>query len=93
MVNALQIHPQDNVAVVLSDIKAGEPVQAMTETGAIELIAQNDTPFGHKVALKALEVHDPIMKYGEEIGKAKSLISAGEWIHLHNVYCDRGRQD
>jgi altronate dehydratase small subunit len=92
MAKALQIHHRDNVAVVLSDVKQGEEVLANTEAGVISLKAKNDIPFGHKIALKELEVHVPIIKYGEEIGKAKSLISVGEWIHLHNVYCERGRE-
>ncbi len=93
MAKALQIHQGDNVAVVLSDVKQGEEVLANTEAGVVTLTAKNDIPFGHKVALQELEVHVPIIKYGEEIGKAKSLITIGEWIHLHNVYCERGRED
>lgn len=92
MAKALQIHQGDNVAVVLSDVKQGEEVLANTERGLISLHAKNDIPFGHKIALKELEVNVSIIKYGEEIGKAKSLISDGEWIHLHNVYCERGRE-
>lgn len=93
MAKALQIHQGDNVAVVLSDVKQGEEVFANTEAGVVTLTAKNDIPFGHKVALQELEVHVPIIKYGAEIGKAKSLIEVGEWIHLHNVYCERGRED
>lgn len=93
MAKALQIHQEDNVAVVLSDVKRDEEVLANTENGTVSLIAKNDIPFGHKIALKELQIHAPIVKYGEEIGKAKSLITVGEWIHLHNVYCERGRED
>lgn len=93
MAKALQIHQGDNVAVVLSDVKQDEEVLANTENGLVSLKAKNDIPFGHKIALEELQVHTPIVKYGEEIGKAKSLITVGEWIHLHNVYCERGRED
>ena len=33
-----------------------------------------------------LAVDQPIIKYGEEIGRARVAIDGGDWIHLHNVY-------
>jgi hypothetical protein len=90
MNTALRIDPRDNVAVVLVEIKKGEEVLV---TGDIRLTAQSDIPFGHKIAVAAFHASDPIIKYGEEIGKAKNPIQSGEWVHLRNVYCDRGRED
>lgn len=93
MAKALQIHPDDNVAVVLADVKQGEEVLVNSEKGLQNIKAKNDIPFGHKIALKDLEADCSLIKYGEEIGRAESMIVAGEWIHLHNVYCERGRED
>ncbi|MCG0278749.1 MAG: hypothetical protein L5656_09510 [Thermanaeromonas sp.] len=39
MPRALQLHPRDNVAVVLSNVQAGEEVRVATEEGEIRLIA------------------------------------------------------
>lgn len=93
MAKALQIHPNDNVAVVLSEIKQGEEITVNTENGLTNLQAKDAIPFGHKIALKELQADIPVIKYGEEIGKAESFIAAGQWVHLHNVYCERGRED
>ncbi|WP_088227603.1 UxaA family hydrolase [Desulfosporosinus sp. FKB] len=93
MHKALRIDPRDNVAVVLTELKKGEEVLINTETGSIQLTALSDIPFGHKIAMSSLASHDPIIKYGEEIGKAKSTVEPGEWIHLQNLYCERGRED
>ncbi len=89
---AVQIDPRDNVAVVLSNVKVGDKVNVVTETEIKEIIAKSDITFGHKIALVALQKQKPIIKYGEEIGKSQDIIMAGEWVHLHNVYCERGRQ-
>lgn len=93
MPKALQIDPLDNVAVVLSEVKKGEKVLINLEAGAVHLTASSDIPFGHKMAVTSLLINEPIIKYGEEIGKAKTPIQPGDWVHLQNVYCERGRED
>lgn len=89
---AIQIDRRDNVAVALSDVKVGDKVNVVTETEITEIIAKSDITFGHKIALVAFQKQNPIIKYGEEIGKSRDTIAVGEWVHLHNVYCERGRQ-
>lgn len=93
MGRALQIHPRDNVAVVLSDIHEGEEILVNREGGGLTVCAARAIPFGHKVALQEFLVDEPIFKYGEEIGKARTLIPVGDWVHLDNVYCERGREE
>ena len=44
-----------------------------------------EIPAGHKYALRAIEAGEYVIKYGEIIGKATQAISAGEWVHTHNV--------
>jgi altronate dehydratase small subunit len=85
---ALKINPRDNVAVLLGNIRSGETVDVVTHIQARQEIA-----FGHKIALANLDADQPIIKYGEEIGRARTAIGAGDWIHLHNLYCRRGHED
>ncbi|MCE5265892.1 MAG: UxaA family hydrolase [Deltaproteobacteria bacterium] len=90
MAKALKINPADNVAVVLANVRTGEEIEVTAEGGAIRLEARQAVAFGHKVALSDLEPDQPIIKYGEEIGRAQTRIAAGDWIHLHNLTCRRG---
>ena len=77
----IRIHPMDNVAVALTDIPAGEHLAADgTEVTAAENIAR-----GHKIALGTIREGEPVVKYGNPIGIAKAEISAGAWVHVHNV--------
>lgn len=89
---ALKINSRDNCAVLLTDAKEGEPVEVRTDTEVSCLEARCAIPSGHKIALVRLAADQPIIKYGEEIGRAQTPIEPGEWIHLHNVYCQRGHE-
>ncbi len=77
MPDFIQIHPNDNVAVALHTIAAG------TEFNGVK--ANMDIPQGHKMALKAMEANDQVMKYGFSIGHATAAIAAGDWVHTHNM--------
>ena len=89
---ALKINARDNCAVLLTDVKKGEPVEVRTDAGVSRLDARCAITSGHKIALVSLAIDQPIIKYGEEIGRAQAAIEAGDWIHLHNVYCRRGHE-
>ncbi len=93
MTKALRINLRDNCAVLLADARKGETVEVRTETGTVYLNARQDIAMGHKIALVSLGVDQPIVKYGEEIGRAGAEIEAGDWIHLHNVTCRRGHEN
>jgi altronate dehydratase small subunit len=92
MAKALKINPADNVAVVLADVKPGDPISVTTDGEAVRLEARQAIAFGHKVALADIHTDQPIIKYGEEIGRALTEIGAGDWIHLHNLTCRRGHE-
>jgi altronate dehydratase len=77
--------PRDNVAVALKRLIAGDRAHVDgcdVEVG--ELI-----PFGHKVALSAIQVGGSVIKYGEIIGRATSPIEAGQHVHIHNLQSAR----
>lgn len=77
MPDFIHIHPSDNVAVALRPIPAG------TEFSGV--IARADIPQGHKMALCAMESGTQVVKYGFSIGHATASISAGDWVHTHNM--------
>lgn len=92
MAKALKINPRDNVAVVLADVRPGEEIVVTTDEKVVRLEARQAIAFGHKIALADLHNDQPIIKYGEEIGRAQGEIGAGDWIHLHNLTCRRGHE-
>ena len=77
----IQIHPNDNVAVALEDIRKGEEFLV---SGTL-VKASEDIGRGHKIALQAIGAGQPIIKYGNPIGLAKETIEKGSWVHVHNV--------
>ena len=74
---AIRIHPDDNVAVALEDIRKGEAVLNVT--------AAEDVARGHKIALRNIREGEAVVKYGNPIGLARADIPAGAWAHVHNV--------
>lgn len=81
-VNALVIHPRDNVAVVLEDVPEGGTVRI---AGGKTLRALEEIPCSHKVALVDLPRGAEVIKYGEVIGQAGEDIPRGSWVHTHNL--------
>ena len=78
----IRIHPADNVAVALEDVKRGETVSL---DGGETVTAAEDVARGHKLALRGIEKDEAIVKYGNPIGFATRSIPAGAWVHVHNV--------
>ena len=68
----LKINPADNVAVALTDLKAGERVG--------DVVLRTDVSRGHKAALAALAPGEDVVKYGFPIGHVTRAVEAGERI-------------
>lgn len=81
MKNYLRIHENDNVAVAIREITAGETVTA----GDMQVTAGEDIPAGHKIALCDIPGGGDVIKYGCRIGNAREEIKAGQWVHTHNL--------
>ena len=77
----IRIHPDDNVAVALEDIRKGETLTL----DSVSVTAIEDIARGHKMALHNIREGEPVVKYGNPIGLAKADIPAGAWAHVHNV--------
>ena len=82
----------DTVAVVVVEgVKAGMTLTGwiMDEDRQITLESRQDIPIGHKVALKAMQPGDTVIKYGIDMGKVVAPIQAGEHAHVHNIKTKR----
>lgn len=77
----LQIHPDDDVLVALSDLPAGETI----EHGGAALRLVTPVAAKHKVALRDLAAGDPISMYGVLVGHAVHDIRRGEALSTANV--------
>jgi galactarate dehydratase len=72
----VQVHPDDNVAIVVNEggLRAG----AAFSSG---LVLAENVPEAHKVALTDIPSGLPILRYGSVIGFAERDITKGSWVH------------
>jgi altronate hydrolase len=78
---AVQLHPADEVAIAKVPLAPG--LVLATPMGEITLRAL--IPAGHKVALAARAVGEPVHRYGQIIGFATAPIAPGDHVHTHNL--------
>ena len=84
---------EDNVAIVVRDVTAGETVAVHVGAEILKIAATTAIPAGHKIALRDFKRGDRVLKYGEAIGAASSDITRGAHVHVHNLEGLRGRGD
>lgn len=77
----IKIHKKDNVVVAIQEIAKGETVLVDDR----EIIAAENIPAGHKMAISVIAKGDEVIKYGNPIGIAKEDVALGSWLHTHNV--------
>jgi (2R)-sulfolactate sulfo-lyase subunit alpha len=82
---------RDNVGVAVVDIEPGQVAEGVTLDNGhkLQVTACEAIPLGHKIALQELKAGDPVIKYGEDIGKVVADIRAGEHVHVHNLKTKR----
>ncbi|WP_342293078.1 UxaA family hydrolase [Clostridium sporogenes] len=90
---AVVANANDNVATAVKDLKKGEKVLIDLFGKDIEVMLNEDIPFGHKFAIKDIQNGEEIIKYKESIGQATQDIKVGDYVHVHNVVSERGRGD
>ncbi|MFB3171027.1 galactarate dehydratase [Neobacillus sp. 179-C4.2 HS] len=72
----IKINDNDNVAITVNAIPAGTIV-------IDDILANQDIPQGHKLALCNIEEDQPIIRYGVTLGYALHSIKKGDWINEH----------
>src|SRR5437773_372224 len=73
----IRLHPDDGVLIARSSLPPGMVVADGVTT--LERI-----PAGHKVAIRPIEVGEPIRRYGQIIGFATAPIAPGQHVHTQN---------
>jgi altronate dehydratase small subunit len=91
---ALMMDAQDNVAVAIRELAAGDTLHIAAPDGTERVvITVEPIEFGHKFAVADIPEGAQVIKYGERIGRATQDIRAGQHAHVHNVTSQRGRGD
>jgi arabinonate dehydratase len=85
----LILRENDSVGVARVPLPAGVTVEA----GARAVTAREAINPGHKIALGPVAAGEPVVKYGETIGRATRDILPGDWVHTHNVAPDFDGRD
>ncbi|MFN0182176.1 MAG: UxaA family hydrolase [Aquabacterium sp.] len=75
----IRIHPDDNVVIARRQLIGGTvlPGEGTSVSGLV--------PAGHKVAVRAIAVGEPVRRYGQIIGMATQAIAPGQHVHTHNL--------
>lgn len=86
MIYSLIINPKDSVAVVTSPAVKGDVLDCTYDGKSMcKVTALEDIPPYHKVAIKDIAKDEKVLKYGEPIGVALSVIKVGMHVHTHNI--------
>lgn len=79
--SCIQINPEDNIAIAIKDLEAGDTFTVAGETIAVT----GPVPAYHKVAIHDMGEGETILRYGVSIGVSIKAIQAGSHVHLHNM--------
>jgi hypothetical protein len=77
----MKLAAQDNVAVALRPLAAGESVAC----DGVACTIERAVAIGHKIAARAIAPGETIVKYNCPIGVATAPIAPGDYVHTHNV--------
>ena len=80
----LLISPEDNVSIVTRTLPAG----SILVVDGRSVVLKEELGLGHKVAARAIQKGEKIIRSHFPIGSATCDIEAGEHVHLHNLKSD-----
>lgn len=84
MIDAIQIHPDDNVCVATRPLPGGTEI----ECGDVRFTLSERCPLGAKLALVPMKAGEKVVKFGEPIGSLTQDVKIGGYIHTHNLESD-----
>lgn len=76
----IRIHPADDVVIARTQLVGGTRLES--EGG---VVVSGLIPPGHKVAVRAIRAGEPVRRYNQVIGTAKTDIAPGQHVHVHNL--------
>ncbi len=79
--SAIQLHSTDNVAVARVPVAPGTTLRIAGR----EIQVKDHVPAGHKISLRPIPAGDTVLRYGQNIGRAKQTIEPGRHVHTHNL--------
>lgn len=77
----LKVHPQDNVLVALTNLKAG---QTVTYQG-VDYVLVDDIDAKHKFYMSDMNAGDEVNMYGTLVGKVQFTVRAGSVMNTDNL--------
>lgn len=76
----------DSVAVAVRPLPAGPATGAyLNSPGTLRFTVASEVPLGHKIAIADVAEGADIIEYGVRVGVASTAITAGDYVHVHNV--------
>jgi altronate hydrolase/altronate dehydratase small subunit len=84
-VTAMVLNAEDDVAVLLGSVEAGDTVVTLGAREGLVLTPAASVPAGHKLALRDLPAGTDVRKYGEVVGRLETPVAAGGHVHVHNL--------
>ena len=77
------VDPGDDVITIPGGADAGALVAARGLANPV--MAKQQIPAGHKLAIRDVPSGEIVRKYGQAIGRATKPIKIGEHVHVHNI--------
>lgn len=78
---------RDHVGVATVDLEKGTTAQGKyLDVGATLTVEVSEgIPLGHKLSITRISGDQPVIEYGQEIGRAIHEIQPGNHVHTHNI--------
>ena len=80
------MNANDNIVVCVKDVALGSEVIYSQDGQHCTLIAKDNIPACHKVAIKPIKKGADVLKYGERIGRSTCAIEVGQLVDHNNIY-------
>jgi len=77
--------------VVVEDVQPNKELTGwiMETEETVRLIALDEVPLGHKIAINDIKTGDTVLKYGHDVGRAVAPVGKGRHVHVHNLKTKR----
>ena len=85
-INALMMDTTDNVVTCVTEVPAGGRAVYRKGEEICSVVAKENIPYCHKIALTDIPKGGHVIKYGESLGTVSEDIPAGGWVADHNLF-------